>query len=100
MARCLKCSQGINSMYIRVGERSLLKKVGFYCSECDMYFDLKQKPYTNSEKPYTVNKMEKSQILPPFYKTGEPWPGFDPGTFALPRQRSARLSYQGTKTKD
>ena len=25
----------------------------------------------------------------------EPWPGFGPGTFALPRQRSTRLSYQG-----
>ena len=23
----------------------------------------------------------------PFYKTREPWPGFGPGTFALPRQR-------------
>ena len=36
----------------------------------------------------------------PFYKTREPWPGFGPGTFALPRQRSTRLSYQGTITKD
>jgi hypothetical protein len=26
---------------------------------------------------------------------GKPWPGFGPGTFALPRQRSTRLSYQG-----
>jgi hypothetical protein len=26
----------------------------------------------------------------------KPWPGFGPGTFALPRQRSTRLSYQGT----
>jgi hypothetical protein len=25
----------------------------------------------------------------------KPWPGFGPGTFALPRQRSTRLSYQG-----
>jgi hypothetical protein len=66
MARCPTCSQGINSTYIRVGEKSLLKKVGFYCSECNIHYDLEQKPYTNSEKPYTVNKTEKSQILPPF----------------------------------
>jgi hypothetical protein len=59
MARCPTCSQGINSTYIRVGEKSLLKKVGFYCSECNIHYDLEQKPYTNSEKSYTVNKREK-----------------------------------------
>ena len=61
-----------NSTYIRVGEGSLLKKVGFYCSECDIYYDLKQ-------KPYTANETEKSQILPPFYKIREPCRDLDPG---------------------
>ncbi len=41
----------------------------------------------------------KSSILSPFAKTRKPWPGFGPGTFALPRQRSTRLSYQGADTK-
>ena len=33
-----------------------------------------------------------------FCQNKEPWPGFGPGTFALPRQRSTRLSYQGSET--
>jgi hypothetical protein len=37
----------------------------------------------------------KSLILPPFSQTRKPWLGFGPRTFALPRQRSTRLSYQG-----
>jgi hypothetical protein len=36
-------------------------------------------------------KVQKKQVsIIKFFvedKTGEPWPGFDPGTFALPRQR-------------
>jgi hypothetical protein len=80
MVKCTICHQGINSTYIRVGEKSLLNKVGFYCSNCDIYYDLNQ-------KPYTVNKIEKTPILPSFRKTREPWPGFGPGTSALPRQQ-------------
>ena len=99
VTKCTVCHQGINSTYIRVGEKSLLNKVGYYCSNCDVYYDLNQKPYTKNEKPYTVNKIEKTPILPTFYKTREPWPGFGPGTSALPRQRSTRLSYQGKPTK-
>ena len=37
--------------------------------------------------------------LSPFATIRKPWPGFGPGTFALPRQRSTRLSYQGADTK-
>ena len=37
-------------------------------------------------------------ILTPFLKRGKPWLGFGPRTFALPRQRSTRLSYHGTNT--
>jgi hypothetical protein len=40
-----------------------------------------------------------SSFLSRFDKIGKPWPGFGPGTFALPRQRSTRLSYQGADTK-
>jgi hypothetical protein len=35
----------------------------------------------------TTVLQEKTPILPPFYKIRKPWPGFGPGTFALPRQR-------------
>ena len=42
-----------------------------------------------------VSKLSKSPFFSPFPKRREPWPGFGPGTFALPRQRSTRLSYQG-----
>jgi hypothetical protein len=37
------------STYIRVGEKSLLNKVGFYCSNRDFYYDLDQKPDTKNE---------------------------------------------------
>jgi hypothetical protein len=66
MARCLNCHQGINSTYIRVGEKSLLNKVGFYCRSCDIYYDLDQKPYTKNEKPYTVGGRWSSLVkIPP-----------------------------------
>jgi hypothetical protein len=56
----------------------------------------------SSQKLYTVNpntvysnfgNEEPDSAL--FLENKEPWPGFGPGTFALPRQRSTRLSYQG-----
>jgi|SRR5690242_16404623 hypothetical protein len=40
-------------------------------------------------------QFENSNNLAPLSKIKQPWPGFGPGTFALPRQRSTRLSYQG-----
>jgi hypothetical protein len=46
-----------------------------------------------------MSKPSKSSFLAPFPKMDKPWPGFGPGTFALPRQRSTRLSYQGTDTE-
>jgi hypothetical protein len=42
-----------------------------------------------------ISESSSSSFLAPFSKMGKPWPGFGPGTFALPRQRSTRLSYQG-----
>ena len=66
MARCIRCGQGINSTYIRVGEKSLLKKVGFYCTSCDTHYDFNQKPYTTNEKPYTVGGRWSSLVkIPP-----------------------------------
>jgi hypothetical protein len=65
--------------------------MGYYCADCDLY-------YTLDEKPYTVNMHSYNQIVPSeknYEHKNEPWPGFGPGTFALPRQRSTRLSYQG-----
>ena len=49
MAKCCSCGQGINSTYIREGSKGLMRKVGFYCSYCDIYCD------STSEKLYTVN---------------------------------------------
>jgi hypothetical protein len=54
VTRCSVCNHGINSTYIRVGQKSLLNKVGYYCSNCDIHYDLNQKPFTKNEKPYTV----------------------------------------------
>jgi hypothetical protein len=66
MVRCIRCGQGINSTYIRVGEKSLLKKVGFYCTNCDTHYDFNQKPYTTNEKPYTVGGRWSSLVkIPP-----------------------------------
>src|ERR687887_2304254 len=67
-------------------ELPLLRKALFQMEDC-----LLQLIVTPLQKIVT----SKSKILAPFYKTREPWPGFGPGTFALPRQRSTRLSYQG-----
>lgn len=64
MVRCTICSAGLNSTYIRIGRKSLPKKVGFYCVQCDLYLDLNyakyEKPCTVNEKPYTV--LTKSDV--------------------------------------
>ena len=66
MTRCSVCNQGINSTYIRIGQKSLLNKVGYYCSHCDIHYDLNQKPYTKNEKPYTVGGRWSSLVnIPP-----------------------------------
>ena len=78
-------------------------KLGYYCRYCDTYCDpLREKLYTVNEK--TVHGFQRAAFAK--RSTGEnmsteiePWPGFGPGTFALPRQRSTRLSYQGADTK-
>ena len=51
MARCDRCDGGLNSTYIRIGERSVLTKLGFFCQKCDLYLDLN---YAKYEKPCTV----------------------------------------------
>jgi hypothetical protein len=42
MTRCRKCNNGINSTYIREGEKGLWKKIGYYCPVCDIYYDMKK----------------------------------------------------------
>ena len=72
MTKCRVCHQGINSTYIRVGQKSLLNKVGFYCSSCDIYYDLDKKPYTKNEKPYTVWGRWSSLVkIPPMTCTNQ-----------------------------
>ncbi len=66
MARCPRCGQGINSTYIRIGEKSLLKKIGFYCISCDTVYDFNQKPYTKNEILCTVEGRWSSLVkIPP-----------------------------------
>jgi hypothetical protein len=103
VAKCNSRGKGINSTYIRHGTKGLLSKVGYYCSSCDAYYDLL------SDELYTVNEktvyssfdalFDEQQMNVEMSAKREPWPGFGPGTFALPRQRSTRLSYQGADTK-
>ena len=87
MTRCSCCGQGINSTYIRVGEKSILKKIGYYCPICVIYYDLFQKPCTVNEKPYTVNKTENSKIIAPLVKIASLGRDLDPGP--LPYQGNA-----------
>jgi hypothetical protein len=87
MARCSICDKGINSTYIRVGERSLLKKVGYYCTNCDMPFNKDQKPYMVNEKPYTVNRIEERQNIVPLNNIRSLGWDLDPGP--LPYQGNA-----------
>jgi hypothetical protein len=80
MAKCPLCGQGINSTYIRVGEKSLLKKVGYYCSICDI-------PFNKEQKPYTVNRVENGQNIVPLNKMRSLGWDLDPGP--LPYQGNA-----------
>ena len=87
MVKCSTCGQGINSAYIRVGERSLLKKVGYFCINCNMAVTLDQKPYMVNEKPYTVNRLANSQIIASFSEIKSLGRDLDPGP--LPYQGNA-----------
>jgi hypothetical protein len=51
MAKCVYCGKGINSTYIREGLKGIMRKVGYYCSYCDTYYD------SASKKLYTVMKL-------------------------------------------
>jgi hypothetical protein len=102
MAKCNSCGKGVNSTYVRQGIKGLMHKIGYYCSDCDIYLD------PTTKKLYTVNKEtlysypraspEEPPVIEKMSIEKEPWLGFGPRTFALPRQRSTRLSYQGTNT--
>jgi hypothetical protein len=89
MAKCVHCGKGINSTYVREGSKGVIRKVGYYCSDCDTYYD------SASEKLYTVNgktvysnkakELEEQSMTEKLSVKEQPWPGFGPGTFALPR---------------
>ncbi len=97
MTKCSLCGQGVNSTYVREGSKGMLRKIGYRCSRCDAYSDLtSEKLYTVDTKTVHSNFNREEQDSGSFWQNKEPWPGFGPGTFALPRQRSTRLSYQGT----
>jgi hypothetical protein len=55
MAKCTNCHKGLNSSYIRINSTGSLKKIGFFCSNCTLHYDLNQKLYTVNEKLYTVS---------------------------------------------
>ncbi len=46
MVRCKQCNKGINSTYIREGKKSLLRKIGYHCLVCDIYYNLKSQMYS------------------------------------------------------
>lgn len=65
MTRCRKCNNGINSTYIREGEKGLWKKIGYFCPVCDIYYDMKSKPYiksTNRKKVSSTKGMMLNAI--------------------------------------
>jgi hypothetical protein len=68
MVKCANCKAGLNSTYIRLGRKSLLKKIRFYFMQCNLYLDLNYAKYekqcTIYEKPYTVlqNKSTNSNM--------------------------------------
>ena len=100
MAKCSLCGQGVNSTYIREGSKGLTRKIGYHCIKCDDYYDLtSEKLHKVNTKTVHSNFNIEEQDSGSFWQNNEPWPGFGPGTFALPRQRSTRLSYQGTDTE-
>ena len=55
MTKCQFCHQGLNSTYIRTGSSGLFKKIGSYCNDCDLHYDLEQKLYIVNGKLYTVS---------------------------------------------
>ena len=81
--------QGVNSTYIREGSEGLTRKVGYHCMKCDAYYDLtSEKLYTVNTKTVHSNFNREEQESGSFCQNKEPWPGFGPGTFALPRLES------------
>ena len=50
MVRCNLCNNGINSTYIREGKKSMWRKIGYYCSVCDNYYNLKSQIYFKGVK--------------------------------------------------
>jgi hypothetical protein len=61
LTRCSICHKGLNSSYIRLGSCGSLKKIGMYCSTCNLHYNLDQKLYTVNEKLYTVSNNINSQ---------------------------------------
>jgi hypothetical protein len=70
LSRCQFCHKGLNSNYIRVGSKETFKKVGLYCTACDIYYSL------DLSKRYTVQTSQNS-----YYNQNQTGPvGFDPMT--------------------
>jgi hypothetical protein len=65
MAKCQSCHHGINSTYIRNGSKGSLRKIGYFCCNCSVYYNTDKKLYTVNEKVYTV--FRNSQIIEPAY---------------------------------
>ena len=66
MVKCSGCARRVNSAYIREGLKGIMRKVGFYCSSCDIYYDLRlKKLYTvNSQTVYSHNTKEIKKLRP------------------------------------
>jgi hypothetical protein len=86
MTKCLVCRRRANA-YIRIGKKSIFRKIGHYCSSCDVQYNLANKPYTVNEKPYTVIRIEECQNIAPLSKIRSLGWDLDPGP--LPYQGNA-----------
>ncbi len=68
MAKCQSCHQGINSTYIRNGSKGSLKKIGYFCCNCSVYYNIDKKQYTVNEELYTVSKYNQNIATGPINK--------------------------------
>jgi hypothetical protein len=51
VVKCPKCNRGINSTYIREGQKALWKKIGYFCVICNAHYDTKIKPHVKGKAP-------------------------------------------------
>lgn len=56
-----KLHHGTNSTYIRTGAKGELIKIGHYCSECDLHYNIDEKLYTVFRDSQIIEPADKIQ---------------------------------------